>query len=357
MPLSDQIARLLSKIATPEHARGPEKAAVVVEHNTPPAVGLEAAQPSVETFDPEQTPQQHADPTVGDTGETKALTAERPGRPDQTMASQMEIPVEASAERPTVAPTDSSETPETRRADRVPTHAAETLGAAQVAQPLGPEHTRGSAPAAPPDRAIRSVSNRGTDDRLTTPGVESHPEPVIPTVIVTADGDAGASSPEESDRIAPTRVERSDLNPVHGTNATSTGPIGGTTTQEPVADLVPQNTLRRVEQAIRSLENAPPPRSITVTVDDAGLHRVTVSLVADGVQLSVPDGASTDSGLVRALERTLESRGFDMSGNGGRQRGQQNRDDAETFRPRNLGRSADKPASTTRDNGRDEVRI
>jgi hypothetical protein len=82
-----------------------------------------------------------------------------------------------------------------------------------------------------------------------------------------------------------------------------------------------------------------------------------VSLVADGVQLSVPDGASTDSGLVRALERTLESRGFDMSGNGGRQRGQENRDDAETFRPRNLGRSADKPASTTRENGRDEVRI
>lgn len=95
---------------------------------------------------------------------------------------------------------------------------------------------------------------------------------------------------------------------------------------------VPESTLRRVEEAVRRLENAPPPRSITIAVDDHGVHRVTVSLLADGVRLTVPDGGTTDPRLVQQMEHALESRGFDMSG--GRQRQPpDDRDPADTFRP------------------------
>ncbi len=108
------------------------------------------------------------------------------------------------------------------------------------------------------------------------------------------------------------------------------GHTSGVSSSEPQA--APSSALRRVEEAVRRLENAAPPRTITVTVDDHGLHRVTVSLMSDGVRLTVPDGATTDPQLVADMERALESRGFDMSG---RRRGgsPDQTDDAGDFVP------------------------
>lgn len=85
---------------------------------------------------------------------------------------------------------------------------------------------------------------------------------------------------------------------------------------------VPSTMIQRVEEVVRRLENAPPPRSITLSIDDQGLTKVTVSVLSDGVRLTVPEGSQTPNGLVGQLERALESRGFDLSQDGRRQRPQ-----------------------------------
>jgi hypothetical protein len=72
--------------------------------------------------------------------------------------------------------------------------------------------------------------------------------------------------------------------------------------------------VRRVEDAVRRIEQAPPPRAITLTFDEG--TRVTVSIHTDGVRLSIPEGASTPPALVSDLEQALAGRGFSMADGG-----------------------------------------
>ncbi|MDH5522042.1 MAG: hypothetical protein OEZ14_16085, partial [Acidimicrobiia bacterium] len=94
------------------------------------------------------------------------------------------------------------------------------------------------------------------------------------------------------------------------------------TLDRPFNDRIPVSTLRRVEETIRRLEAAPPPRSITVALDDAGMTKVTVSVLADGVRITVPEGSAAPASLVGDLERSLSARGFDLSGQNPQQRHQ-----------------------------------
>lgn len=149
--------------------------------------------------------------------------------------------------------------------------------------------------------------------------------------------EAGSTDTDDpSPRAEPEPPARSATE--HSVDASFAGPSDpapiGASDRTERSGFVPSSTLRRVEDAIRRLEHAPPPRTITIAVDEQGLHRVTVSLHSDGVRLSIPTGASTDVGLVAELERSLEHRGFDLSGRGqhGRQQ-QQQHDEAERFVP------------------------
>lgn len=89
---------------------------------------------------------------------------------------------------------------------------------------------------------------------------------------------------------------------------------------------------RRVEEAVKQLEAAPPPSSVTMVIEELDL-RLTVAIRPDGVHLSAPGPEAPT--LIRSLEEALQSRGFDLSG---RQRGRQDREQPEApaipFAPR-----------------------
>jgi hypothetical protein len=130
-------------------------------------------------------------------------------------------------------------------------------------------------------------------------------------------------SPVEALRIADVTAPTDQAAPTSATTA-------------PVTDAghrVPSAMMQRVEEAIRHLENAPPPRSLTLTIDEQGMTRITISLLADGVRLSVPEGAQTSSALVNDLEQALSSRGFDLSKDGRPRDDQQQPDEADMFQP------------------------
>ncbi len=95
---------------------------------------------------------------------------------------------------------------------------------------------------------------------------------------------------------------------------------------------------RRVEEAVRQLEAAPPPSSVTMVIEELDL-RLTVAIRPDGVHLTAP-GAEAPT-LIRSLEEALRSRGFDLSG---RQRGRQGHEQPEApaipFAPRPTTRPA-----------------
>lgn len=156
--------------------------------------------------------------------------------------------------------------------------------------------------------------------------------PASATTLATSDRISvpDARRAEFANHVEPDVSEPVETNTVVAATEPAPGHTSGVSSSE--SNAVPSSVLRRVEEAVRRLENAPPPRTITITVDDHGLHRVTVSLMSDGVKLSVPDGAATDPQLVSDMERALESRGFDMSGRQ-RRRSPDQTDDATDFVP------------------------
>lgn len=191
------------------------------------------------------------------------------------------------------------------------------------ANPLA--ETTGTAPA-PATQSAPTVTPDEPTEVATVPEVT---QPMAPEATAEPH-EARSDTPSDLTRMESESAEPSPHNLAD--TAPSERSTGGAAASASGRPEVPSSTLRRVEETIRRLENAPPPRSITVTVDDAGLHRVTVSLHADGVRLTVPDGASTDSSLVSELERALSSRGFDMSGQDRRHQ-QPEQDDAAGFTP------------------------
>lgn len=99
---------------------------------------------------------------------------------------------------------------------------------------------------------------------------------------------------------------------------------------------------RRVEEAVRQLEAAPPPSSVTMVIEELDL-RLTVAIRPDGVHLSAP-GPEAQT-LIRSLEEALHSRGFDLSG---RQRGRQGHEQPEAPAIPSTPRPTTRPASGLR---------
>ena len=88
---------------------------------------------------------------------------------------------------------------------------------------------------------------------------------------------------------------------------------GGRTPGLPAASLA-----HRIEETIRRLEQGPPPRSITLDLEELGAGRLTVSVGPDGVRLSAGESQSIPSGLLDELERALADGGFEMAGDADR---------------------------------------
>jgi hypothetical protein len=99
---------------------------------------------------------------------------------------------------------------------------------------------------------------------------------------------------------------------------------------------------RRVEEAVRQLEAAPPPSSVTMVIEELDL-RLTVAIRPDGVHLSAPGPQAAM--LVRSLEDALQSRGFDLSG---RHRGHQEHQPSEAPVLRPAPRPTNRPAAGLR---------
>ncbi len=72
--------------------------------------------------------------------------------------------------------------------------------------------------------------------------------------------------------------------------------------------------LDRVVEAVRELAGSRPPRSIAVRLDDLGGVRITVSLRADGIHLSVPTARADHQALLGDLTMALGRAGFDLAG-------------------------------------------
>jgi hypothetical protein len=99
---------------------------------------------------------------------------------------------------------------------------------------------------------------------------------------------------------------------------------------QPSAVAVPASLVARVEQAIEMIENAPPPRQITIEADDLDGVRLTVALRPDGVSVS---SQTADSNVLDAIERALAARGFDLSDSGRDRRRPADQDDQDGWRP------------------------
>jgi hypothetical protein len=144
-------------------------------------------------------------------------------------------------------------------------------------------------------------------------------------------GTERTSPPQAADR-RPLQPDLPTLDPIAGGSGGSDQVVAQSLVPGREIDggtAVPSRMLQRIEDAVRRLENAPPPRSITLTIDDQGLTRITVSVLSDGVRLTVPDGSQTPTGLVQDLEQALSDRGFELSGDRRhRERPRPDRDDA-----------------------------
>jgi hypothetical protein len=170
-----------------------------------------------------------------------------------------------------------------------------------------------------------------------TPAVDqntAHDHPARPAAIEAPTTHIASKKPAEAAADADPLVEGPGAHDAveqphhlmeHASTAAAHAPASEVTRQTqdgPSADMI-----RRVEDAVRKVEQAPPPRAITLTFEEG--TRVTVSVHTEGVRISVPDGASTSPRLIADLEQALAGRGFTMAGGGS---GQPRRDQPEPER-------------------------
>ncbi len=158
------------------------------------------------------------------------------------------------------------------------------------------------------------------------PAKTSGTEPVPPAAVTV---DASGSQPELASELGAALAEVAggvDPDPRTGSEEVSSHVLDHRRAETAQAHAVEPSTperssepaprllsaaAHRVEQAIRRLENAPPPNVVTFTIEELDL-RLTVALRPDGIHLSSP-GHQTDAGLIRSLENALAARGFDLA--------------------------------------------
>lgn len=305
--MPDQVARLV--VPTSPAVDGAESAGVA-DPTAPPSEGQTQIESPVNSpaltlplAEPEMSPSPLA--SVGDSAETVA---------PETIAGVTAPEPAAAMPRPAVVPS--------------PTAPPRPEAAATLTRPV----QESMAPDITPPTNKTSAAPVVSEPTISQP--DATPAPAMAPSLPSASGErpaaADARPANPADQVEPHVHEPVETTTLVAAAEPTPGHTSGVATSE--STTVPSSVLRRVEDAVRRLENAPPPRTITITVDDHGLHRVTVSLMSDGVKLSVPDGAATDPQLVTDMERALESRGFDMSGRQHRRSPDQT-DDASDFVP------------------------
>lgn len=177
--------------------------------------------------------------------------------------------------------------------------------------PGAPEGATDGRPAAPYPADLLT-GRRATADRPTTDGVEVHgtasDASSLPTVRVAAAVSAGrqpGTSPADG-ADAPSATVPAVAPTEPGTAAAPARPVAE------VADAAAR-MVARVLDAVDVLENAPPPRRMTVDLQEFGGVRLHVALRGAEVHVQVQGGSAGElAGWSRDLSSALASRGFTL---------------------------------------------
>lgn len=168
-------------------------------------------------------------------------------------------------------------------------------------------------------------------------GLEPAARPVV-AAAPAAPAAAPAVAPDPAPAMAPWTVEAIETGPEAASGGTdpagplhrpagrtaahapdaAPGPVAATAPEAParpapaVAQAPLSSAARRVAEAVERIEQAPPPRSVTLRLDDLDGLRVTVSVRADGIRLAASEPGH--EALMSQLERAVAARGFEMAG-------------------------------------------
>jgi hypothetical protein len=159
----------------------------------------------------------------------------------------------------------------------------------------------------PETAAVRTSAGTAS---MTTTAIEpmSTPQPVlsvVDTATTTLDAAAqGAASSLDAPPATPGEESISPAEPPIERSATMTAPMRG---------LPPTPLARRIAEVVRILEHAPPPRSLTVSLDELDGARLTISLRAGLVHISGDVPALNDRSWIGELGSALARHGFQLA--------------------------------------------
>lgn len=302
-------------------------------------------------------PAEDESPAVGEAVVTEEIV-EPVTPPLSPQRHPVEPMIEASAQEATTMP-ESAPVPASVEAAPIPgtvtvTTTATTEETAEEATSTPVSQTVKDSPTGPVSTASEAVtaSQPGTD---TAPAVHTPPAPshdgrptaesrreapvghgASPTVSIGGPLQATAGitpisdeGPENSVRpsvpIDPARPTHQPSSPLATTPVTETAsPLHAGVDGTSRGDGVSQSLMARIESAIDLIENAPPPRRITIMADDLDGVRLTVAMRPDGVSVTSPNA---DTGMLDAIDRALAARGFDLADSGTRDRRHEHTDD------------------------------
>ena len=178
---------------------------------------------------------------------------------------------------------------------------------------VGPETSPSPSVETPGPRTAETASASGPPPRAGTSLPPSAAAGVSTVDLPTGEGlpPGETSSPTRAPTPPPARTEGT-VEPL-GT-APVEPRIGSPAERADGPSIVSPAGLDRVVEAVRELAGSRPPRSIAVRLDDLGGVRVTVSLRADGIHLSVPTARADHQALLGDLTLALGRAGFDLAG-------------------------------------------
>jgi hypothetical protein len=237
------------------------------------------------------------------------------------------VPTEATLAHPGGHPSTGSGPGEQSAIPAVPTTAAATT------EDAGEETVPGTTGEVPAPASEAAVAPRPHQPGVATPATDSSTTgpltaglPVMPRRAPDIER-IERSAPRLPDAVDQTSPEGSVDSPVAtaaGTEPASSAPAGGTSAA----------LLHRIEETIRRLEQGPPPRAITLDLEELGVGRLIVSVQSDGIRLAAADGSVIPASLLAELENALAGRGFDLAGDERGRSGDDERDESGGWHPR-----------------------
>ena len=255
-------------------------------------------------------------------GDQKGLTAADSGG----QLAPTSNPVAAQPQTPTVAP-EGEQVHGVANGTPAQPHSPPTD--AEASTPAAREGVRESVPHANLGDSNRSPSPNPASGTAQPPVTEQ--PGLVPNSPATAERQVAPSPPAEHQPIPTVAMDTpvDQSRPAADVAASPAAPNVVPPSQPSTVQL-PSTLVARVEQAIEMIENAPPPRQITIEADDLDGIRLTVALRPDGVSVS---SQTADSSVLDAIERALAARGFDLSDSGRDRRHAADQEDLDGWRP------------------------